>query len=159
MSPVMIGCWRRQRLMMRDDPRGAIVAAATRWIGTPYQHQASMQGAGCDCLGLVRGIWREVRGTEPQPVPAYGADWSETSGDEALWAALSRHLTPVAGPLELGQVLLFRMRAGSVAKHLGILSQTTANPRFIHAYSGHGVIDSPLSPPWARRIVARFDLN
>ena len=27
---------------------------------------------------------------------------------------------------------------------------------FIHAYTGHGVVESPLSAPWARRIVARF---
>ena len=145
--------------MPGDDPCAAIVAAARRWIGTPYKHQASVAGAGCDCLGLVRGIWREVHGAEPQPVPAYGADWSETTGDEALWVALARHMTPVAGPLTAGQVLLFRMRTGCVAKHLGILSEGGANPRFIHAYSGHGVVESPLSPPWARRIVARFDLN
>jgi len=27
---------------------------------------------------------------------------------------------------------------------------------FIHAYTGHGVIESPLSAPWERRIVARY---
>ncbi|MGB3409057.1 MAG: peptidase, partial [Jannaschia sp.] len=25
------------------------------------------------------------------------------------------------------------------------------------AYSGHGVVESPLSAPWRRRIVARFE--
>ena len=49
------------------------------------------------------------------------------------------------------------MKAGAVAKHLGIQSQVGASPRFIHAYSGHGVVESALSAPWARRIVARFD--
>jgi hypothetical protein len=53
-------------------------------------------------------------------------------------------------------VILFRMRAGSVAKHLGIVSQVGAVPRFIHAYARYGVVESPLSLPWARRIVARF---
>jgi cell wall-associated NlpC family hydrolase len=48
------------------------------------------------------------------------------------------------------------MRPGSVAKHLGILSAPDA---FIHAMSGHGVIESPLSAPWAARIVAHFDLE
>ncbi|RMD92718.1 MAG: peptidase, partial [Alphaproteobacteria bacterium] len=28
--------------------------------------------------------------------------------------------------------------------------------RFIHSYSGHGVVENPLSEPWARRVVARF---
>ncbi|MDG1118150.1 MAG: peptidase, partial [Flavimaricola sp.] len=29
-----------------------VVATARGWIGTPYLHQASCRGAGCDCLGL-----------------------------------------------------------------------------------------------------------
>ena len=38
--------------------RAAIVAEARAWIGTRYCHQASVKGVGCDCLGLVRGVWR-----------------------------------------------------------------------------------------------------
>ena len=47
-----------------------IVAAARGWIGTPYQHQASVKGAGSDCLGLLRGVWRELIGPEPTAIPA-----------------------------------------------------------------------------------------
>lgn len=65
-------------------------------------------------------------------------------------------MPPATGPLAAGDVLLFRMRAGGVAKHLGLVSATGAAPAFIHAYSGHGVVESPLSAPWARRIAARF---
>ena len=46
-----------------------IIAAARGWIGTPYRHQASLKGVGADCLGLVRGVWREVMGDEPEPPP------------------------------------------------------------------------------------------
>lgn len=141
------------------DARGLLVAEARRWIGTPYCHQASTLGAGCDCLGLVRGVWRARNGAEPVAIPPYGPDWSEPARDEALWRALSQHLRPASEPLQPGDVLLFRMRAASVAKHLGILTQAGAQPRFVHAYSGHGVVESPLSPPWARRIVARFDMT
>ena len=141
-----------------DDQRAALLAEARSWIGTPYRHQASLKGAGCDCLGLIRGLWRARHGAEPETLPAYGPDWAESRGDEALWLALGRHLRP-AGPVpQPGDVLLFRMRAGSVAKHLGVLSDTGPSPHFIHAYCGHGVVESPLSRPWARRIVARFDL-
>jgi NlpC/P60 family putative phage cell wall peptidase len=133
-----------------------IVDLARVWIGTPYLHQGSLRGAGTDCLGLLRGLWREVYGTEPQDVPAYSADWSEASGDEVLWRAASRWLQPQ--PLDqqaLGDVLLFRMRAGGIAKHLGIQSGTDS-AAFIHAYTGHGVIESALTAPWRRKIVARF---
>lgn len=139
--------------------RGArIVAAARGWIGTPYVHQASLKGAGTDCLGLLRGIWREVLGAEPEAVPPYTPDWSEAARREDLRAAAERWLLPVpegqAGP---GQVLLFRMREGAVAKHLGISALAAeGGESFVHAYTGHGVVESPLSAPWARRIVARF---
>jgi len=53
-------------------------------------------------------------------------------------------------------VLLFRMRDGAVAKHLGIAGRARSDASFIHAYSGHAVVESPLSLPWRRRIVARF---
>ena len=79
------------------------------------------KGAGCDCLGLLRGVWREVQGPEPERPPAYTRDWSEPAGQERLWAAALRHLSPrPRGLPEAGDVLLFRMRDGSVAKHLGM---------------------------------------
>lgn len=134
------------------------VEIARGWIGTPYRHQAATRGAGADCLGLLRGVWRELYGAEPETVPAYTEDWSEPEGDERLWRAAGRHLVecPMRGPVRPGEVLLFRMRAGSVAKHLGIAAERGGGPTFIHAYSGHFVVESALSAPWARRIVARF---
>ena len=134
-----------------------IVIAARGWLGTPYRHQCSVKGVGTDCLGLLRGVWRELLGDEPEAVPNYPRDWSEPQGDEALWRAALRHLKPKSLNDEApGDVLLFRMRDRGVAKHLGIAGQIGAAPSFIHAYSGHAVVESPLSLPWRRRIVARF---
>jgi NlpC/P60 family putative phage cell wall peptidase len=135
----------------------AAVTLARGWIGTPYLHQASVKGAGTDCLGLLRGVWREMFGAEPMGVPPYSADWSEVSGVETLLAAAIQCLVRL--PLEsdvAGSVLLFRMRQGAVAKHLGIVADVGRAPTFIHAYTGHGVVESPLSEPWRRRIAARF---
>ncbi|WP_212525981.1 NlpC/P60 family protein [Actibacterium sp. MT2.3-13A] len=131
-----------------------VLGAARAWLGTPYVHQASCLGAGADCLGLIRGVWRTLYGAEPEVLPAYTPDWAEPQGEERLWRAALRHLVakPV-GAAAPGDVLLFRMRAGAVAKHLGIQS---GGASFIHAYTGHGVVESPLTAPWARRIVARF---
>lgn len=135
----------------------AVVAEARSWIGTPYVHQSSVKRAGTDCLGLLRGIWRTLYGDEPESVPPYSLDWAEPQGEERLWEAAMRHLTPKGLDDEtLGDVLLFRMRAGAVAKHLGVASVVGSAPRFIHAYSKYGVIESALTPPWRRRVVARF---
>jgi NlpC/P60 family putative phage cell wall peptidase len=137
---------------------GRVITAARGWIGTPYVHQASVRGAGSDCLGLLRGVWREVLGAEPETPPAYTMDWSEPQGEERLWAAALRHLKPKeTGAEHGGDLLLFRMRSTGVAKHLGIAAEIGTSSTFIHAYSGHGVVESPLSAPWRRRIVARFE--
>ncbi|MBO9410400.1 MULTISPECIES: NlpC/P60 family protein [unclassified Ruegeria] len=137
--------------------RDQIVAEARTWLGTPYVHQASCKGAGSDCLGLLRGVWRAVLGPEPESVPSYSMDWSEPQGDERMWQAARRHLTSKAvEDMQPGDVLLFRMRDGRVAKHVGIVSEGGEAPRFIHAYSGHGVVENTLSDPWRRRVVACF---
>lgn len=134
----------------RDD----LVAAARRWIGTPYRHQASLIGAGCDCLGLVRGLWREFYGVEPEPLPPYAPDWAEASRVEAMIDAGRRHLLPVAlADVRPGDVILFRWRADLPAKHAGILSTTE---RFVHAYEGCAVVESPLGTWWRRRLAAAF---
>ena len=138
-------------------PVELILAEARDWLGTPYVHQASCKGAGTDCLGLLRGVWRALYGQEPEPVPPYTPDWDEPTRDEVLLSAARRVL--VAKPVHdeaPGDVLVFRMRTGSVAKHLGLQSSIGAQARFIHAYSGHCVMDSALTAPWRRRIAARF---
>lgn len=136
-----------------------VVAEARSWIGTAYVHQASARDSGTDCLGLVRGVWRAVQGAEPEEVPAYSRDWAEVEGAEVLLAAALRHFRPVARSRAFapGEVLLFRMRQGAVAKHLGIVGDIGERRSFIHAYSGHGVVETSLSAPWVRRIVGRFD--
>ncbi len=136
-----------------------VVAEARAWVGTPYVHQASVRGAGTDCLGLLRGVWRALVGPEPEPVPPYTPDWGEAARDEVLARAAARLLRAKALADEApGDVLLFRMRDGGIAKHLGIAAEVGPGATFVHAYTGHGVVESPLSAPWRRRIVGRFAL-
>lgn len=132
-----------------------VVTLARGWIGTPYHHQGRVRGVGADCLGLVLGLWGALHGPLPCAIPPYGQSWAETGAGDPLWEALSRHLTPTHWPAD-GQILLFRMIARARAKHLGI--QTQGGRGFIHACPRAGVVEAPLSEPWARRIVARFTL-
>src|ERR1700754_5341655 len=99
----------------------AIVAEARGWIGTRYCHQASLKGVGCDCLGLVRGVWRACVGDEPETAPPYAPDWAEAKGEESLTNAALRHLIPVAREnFASDDVLLFRSRVCYVAKNVAI---------------------------------------
>lgn len=135
------------------------VAAARGWVGTPYRDQASCRGAGADCLGLLRGVWREVYGREPAEVPPYGPDWAEVSGRETLLEAARALMAEVpAAELRPGDVLVFRMRARAVAKHVGLVGGAAGALTLIHAYSGRGVVEQVLSFPWRVRIAAAFRL-
>ena len=132
--------------------RRAILAEADTWIGTPYQHQASAKGAGCDCLGLVRGVWRALYGAEPEIAPAYTPDWAERHGAETLLEAAHRHLRP-KNAMQPGDVVLFRMHANAPAKHAAILDE---GEHIIHAYWGRAVVRSRFAPWWRSRCAAVF---
>lgn len=137
--------------------RGAIVETARGWLGTPYLHQASARGVGADCLGLVRGVWRDLYGAEPERAPAYTPDWNERGharGLEPLLEGARRNLVerdvPAPAP---GDVMIFRIVRDGPAKHCGIM---TASSRFIHAYAGRAVVESWLSRWWLERLAGVF---
>jgi NlpC/P60 family putative phage cell wall peptidase len=146
--------------------RQNIVAEARAWIGTPYRHQASLKGVGCDCLGLVRGVWRAVLGPEPERTPPYAPDWAEAAGRETLAQAAARHMTAVPltpshpspasggrpgwGP---GDVPLFRWRAGLPAKHAAIVTEAD---KMVHAHDGAAVTEVAIAPWWRRRLAFVF---
>jgi NlpC/P60 family putative phage cell wall peptidase len=138
--------------------RAEALAAARDWIGTPYVHGASLRGAGADCLGLVRGVWRTLYGREAERPPPYSADWGEATGDEALWRSMTRHCVEIApGDASPGDVLLLRLQRDAPAKHLGICGVDGARrPTLVHAFSGRGVVESPFGETWARRVAAAF---
>lgn len=130
------------------------IAEAVSWLGTPYRHQASLKGIGCDCLGLLRGVWRALYGEEPERAPNYTPDWAEARGAETLAEAAARHMTPVPiGDAAAGDVLLFRWRGNLPAKHAGILIGPAT---FIHAQQGAAVSRAALTPWWRRRIAFVF---
>ncbi|GLQ10269.1 peptidase [Devosia yakushimensis] len=131
----------------------AVVSAARDWLGTPYRHQAATLGAGCDCLGLLRGVWRTLYGAEPVAVPPYRADMRDPAHAGALGAAAELLLVPAEGALAAGQVVLFRLSGMAEAKHCGIL---LGPQRFIHAQERLGVVEANLTEAWARRVSGRF---
>ncbi|MBB5703702.1 NlpC/P60 family putative phage cell wall peptidase [Ochrobactrum daejeonense] len=131
-----------------------VLAEAERWIGTPYRHGASTRGVSCDCLGLVRGVWRILYGAEPETPGAYAPDWAEVAPGDPLLEAASRHMAKreASAPLP-GDLVVFRWRAGLAAKHVGIMAHEN---RFIHAYQGHRVMASALVPQWRNRLAGIF---
>lgn len=136
--------------------RGLVVAVARSWVGTPYHHQASLKQIGCDCLGLVRGVYRELLGEEPEAIPPYTPDWSEAQAVETLILGARRHLSEKATSEVLpGDIVIFRLRRACVAKHMAI-SATTAT--MIHAMENAPVSEVHYGPWWRRHAAAAFEL-
>jgi NlpC/P60 family putative phage cell wall peptidase len=135
--------------MTRDD----VVAAARAWVGTPYRHQAATLGAGCDCLGLLRGVWRALYGSEPA-VPRYRADWRDTRHSGELLALADRLLVRSGDTGQAGQVVLFQLGRTPMPKHCGILVDAG---RFVHAQEGIGVVEANLTDGWRKRIARSYD--
>jgi NlpC/P60 family putative phage cell wall peptidase len=135
------------------DP-AVVITAALGWLGTPYHDQASIRGVGCDCLGLVRGVWRELHGPEPMPIPPYSRDWGETGPREVLAEGARQMMIEVSlAEADPGALVLFRMKPCAIAKHVGIL---TGPGTFLHAYERLGVIEEPLTQSWRRRLAFAF---
>ena len=131
-----------------------VIATARAWLGTPYHDQASLRGVGCDCLGLARGVWREVVGTESFPIPPYSRDWGETGPHEVLAEGARGVMAEIAlADAVPGALILFRMAPRAIAKHVGIL---TGPDRFIHSYERLGVVEEAFTPIWRRRIAFAF---
>lgn len=130
-----------------------VVAAAREWLGTPYRHRASTLGAGCDCLGLLRGVWRTLYGDEPMAPPPYRASIRDPENAGALRAASEQFLLSAPGQIAAGQVVLFRLAGLDEAKHCGIM---VADDRFIHAQEKLGVVEAYFTDGWAKRVSGRF---
>ncbi len=131
-----------------------IIKIARSWRGTPYHHQQSVKGSGCDCLGLIRGIYEELYQEKTAPIVPYSRDWADVSGRETLIEAAKTHL--IEQPFDArqpGDVLVFRFRNWMVAKHAGLL---VTPETMIHAMEGGNVTEVHLNSWWNRRIAAVF---
>lgn len=140
---------------MADPLKEQVLEAARGWLGTPYRHQASVKGAGCDCLGLLRGVWREVYGVEAEKPPAYRPEWFDMRKDELLLAKARQYLIPLKTLDEgiAGDALVFRMRRGSSAKHCAILAP---GGYMIHALTGKDVEEVYMGPQYLDARVQAF---
>uniref|UniRef100_A0A2A4Z8R0 Peptidase P60 n=1 Tax=OCS116 cluster bacterium TaxID=2030921 RepID=A0A2A4Z8R0_9PROT len=132
-----------------------VAAAANGWLGTPYQHQASLKHIGCDCLGLLRGVWREVRGDEPELPPPYAPRWNDAEKNDLLLAMAERNFCHKTQdePIEMADILLFRYRQHLPTRHVAI---AISDHQFIHAYAGRGVVVNGFSAWWQRHLAGHY---
>ncbi|GAB4511253.1 MAG: peptidase [Roseibium sp.] len=124
-----------------------IVAAARRWLGTPFHHQGRVRGVGVDCAGLVIGAAREL-GIMDIDVTGYG----HRPDDEEMERLVRAHLAEIplaeAAPGDVLLILIDRR-----PQHLAIRSDVG----MIHAYApARKVVEHRIDAVWAARIHAAF---
>jgi cell wall-associated NlpC family hydrolase len=115
--------------------RAALVAAAERWLRTPYQHSARLHGVAVDCVNLLCAVYEEAGLTDYVEPGFYRSDWMLHRAEERfLMGILEARLHEVARPLP-GDIALFRY--GRCFSHGAIVVEW---PRVIHAFAGLGVV-------------------
>lgn len=141
---------------INQDQRDQVVQIAKSWLGTPYRHQASVKSQGCDCIGLIRGIYREFYNLEidPQDIPPYQPTWYEVDQKDPLITIGKKYLIEKeVSSVQRGDILIFRMSSTASAKHCSVLSSMDT---MIHAVNGRGVFEVSLSSHWWKRVVSVF---
>lgn len=136
--------------------RDRIVAEARRWLDTPYHHQASLIGVGCDCVGLIRGV-----GFACEVLPPREAEWKlfnaygRLPSPRRMADGMRTFLVPIeTGQQQPGDIAWLAWRT-DLPMHLAILASNQRGLTIIHSYSDVGrVVEHGLSQQWADRIVS-----
>lgn len=143
--------------------RQAVVTEALTWLHTPYHHQAATKGAGCDCIGLLRGVGNAlgIDGAEGlasdllTDFAGYGMD----PNPALLREGCSRYLIPITRQeVGLADIFLFKMpRSNGQPKHFGIVSRLDP-PYMIHSWAGGKaeVVENRVDRVWESRILACY---
>ncbi len=139
--------------------REQIVARARQEIGTRFVHQARLPGVGCDCIGLLIIVGRDLGLCAPDfDIKGY----SRIPDGKTLVSRAGQFMTPIAkADMQPGDVIV--MRWGKDPQHVGILGNYVhGGLSFIHAFGevdGSGeVVETHYAPTHQRRYVASFRL-
>ncbi len=112
------------------EQRAAVIAAARRWIGTPFHDGAALKGIGVDCAQLVRSVAIETGVAKVEPTGGYSHQWMLHKNDDRLIDFVRRYAAEItqerAGP---GDLVVYRV--GRAFSHVAIL---TGPGTIIHAH-------------------------
>jgi NlpC/P60 family putative phage cell wall peptidase len=137
--------------------RAQIVNEAREWLGTRWSHQASLKGVGTDCIGLIRGVARELGIADPFTTGealrylGYGRIPDPTLLLEACDEYLDR------GRGALGDILV--MRFEREPQHFALISSLRPR-RMIHAYAqARKVVENGIDALWLSRVVRTYSFR
>lgn len=130
-----------------------------KWVGTPYQHQARVLGAGVDCVQLLLAVGLPTGAMVLDDEFARNKEWhnySRTPNPRALMAFCDRYLHRIPKEsFKLADILVFAWRP-HMPQHFGIVSSWEPK-RMIHAYSSvQWCAEHSFDHEWKDRHVASY---
>ena len=142
--------------------RAELVAEARMWVGTTFVHQHSAKGIGCDCMGLIRGIFLALGLAELDRlhlVPPEQIAYGPVPDGVTLRRGCESFLRPISlEDARPGDMMLFRF--GRDPQHTALLGDYVhGGLSLIHALgpSHPGkVVEHRLDDSWRRNIVAAY---
>jgi NlpC/P60 family putative phage cell wall peptidase len=135
--------------------RSDAVAEARKWLDTPFKHQGCVRGAGCDCIGLIKGVGMALRLVDYDPSSAQAkafANYSIMPNPRRMREGLATWLVqiPVA---EATLADIYFMAWGKEPQHVALIT----DKGIIHSYSRAGkVVEHGLDDLWRSRIIAAY---
>lgn len=133
--------------------RAEVVAAARKYLGARWRHQARGDDA-LDCVGLLVRVGRDLGIADVRV-----ADYKQHPDAAKIMEAAGRYMRPIpVRDFAAGDALVLRF--GSAPQHFGIVGDYFGGGfSLIHAYRGADkVVEHRLDDVWRRRIVAAYSL-
>jgi len=144
--------------------KNKIIEESLSWIGTRFKHQGRLKKdisslGGCDCLGLVVGVAKNLRiktitGDSFESFDQ--ANYPKIISTNILLNQLNILLAKVSiEDLQLGDVILIKVN--DWPQHLAIISSISPRITIIHSYiQVRRVVKQNLSQEWLEKIVAIY---
>lgn len=131
------------------------VAEARSWLGTPFKHQASLKGVGCDCIGLIRGVGTALglvdydeKSDKAKPFLNYRL----MPDSKKMRQGLRTFLVPI-DVIDAKPGDIFFMAWTKEPQHVAFIS----DHGIIHSYSAIGkVVEHGLDRDWKQRVIDAY---
>ena len=131
------------------------VAEARSWIDTPFQHQQSLKGVACDCVGLIKGVGVALGLVDYDDKSAKARpflNYRMMPDSKKMREGLSAFLVPISVNDALPADILF-LAWTKEPQHLALVTDLG----IIHSYSGVGkVVEHSFDERWQRRVTSAY---
>ena len=141
---------------------------ARTWIGTKFLHQGRLKKnencqGGCDCLGLLTGIIKELSLEEKicKNIDHIDTkDYQRIIRTPILIENMRRHFKEKNLKLiEVGDIALFKFRNSIHPHHIGIISEVNEQLTLIHSFLNAGaVVEHLLDSYWIENIHSIYEI-